>query len=31
MKSSADRVILRPCFAERWVITHETSLHAFAN
>ena len=30
-KSSADRVILKPCLAERWVITHETSLHAFAN
>ena len=31
MKSSADRVILRPCLAERWVITHETPLQAFAN
>jgi hypothetical protein len=24
-------VILRPCLAERWVITHETPLQAFAN
>ena len=31
MKSRADRVILRPCLAERWVITHETPLQAFAN
>ena len=31
MKSKADRVILRPCLAERWVITHETPLQAFAN
>lgn len=31
MKSSADRVILRPCLAERWVNTHETPLQAFAN
>jgi len=31
LKSSADRVILRPCLAEMWVITHETSLQAFAN
>ena len=31
LKSSADRVILRPCLAERWVITHETPLQAFAN
>lgn len=31
MKSSADRVVLRPCLAERWVITHETPLQAFAN
>lgn len=31
MKSSADRVILRPCSAERWVITHKTPLQAFAN
>nr|DAX92748.1 MAG TPA: hypothetical protein [Caudoviricetes sp.] len=31
MKSSADRVILRPCLAERWVITHETPLQAFVN
>ena len=31
LKSSADRVVLRPCLAERWVITHETPLQAFAN
>ena len=31
LKSSADRVILRPCLAERWVITHETPLQAFVN
>ena len=31
LKSRADRVILRPCLAERWVITHETPLQAFAN
>ena len=31
LKSSADRMILRPCLAERWVITHETPLQAFAN
>ena len=31
LKSKADRVILRPCLAERWVITHETPLQAFAN
>ena len=31
LKSSADRVILRPCLVERWVITHETPLQAFAN
>ena len=24
-------MILRPCLAERWVITHETPLQAFAN
>lgn len=31
LKSSADRVILRPCLVKRWVITHETLLQAFAN
>jgi len=31
LKSSADRASLGTCLAERWVITHETPLQAFAN
>ena len=31
LKSSADRMVLRPCLVERWVVIHETPLQAHNN
>ena len=31
LKSSADTATLSTCLTKMWVITHETSLQAFAN